>query len=172
MKRVLFFLGQLDDRDIEWMAYDGHKLKLDTGSMLIKKGKNIDNLYIVLNGQLKVFNDTANKTIATLRSGEILGEMSFLESRPPSVSVKATEPSTVYAISKDLIYSRMSSNPEFRGNFYYALGLYLSNRLRETTDNLEKGNLEEEDLLDNNILDGVAQAGSRFGRILNRFAEA
>lgn len=172
MKRVLFFLGQLDDRDIEWMAYDGHKVRLDSGSLLIQKGRSIDNLYIVLSGQLKVYNNNDNETIATLRTGEILGEMSFLESRPPSVSVKATEPSTVYAISKELIYSRMTKHPEFRGNFYYALGLYLSNRLRETTEQLGYGDPEEEDILDTNILDGVAQAGSRFGKILNRFAEA
>jgi CRP/FNR family transcriptional regulator, cyclic AMP receptor protein len=43
--------------------------------------------------------------------------------------------------------------------------------LRKTTDQLGYGNPEEEDLIDTNVLDGVAQAGSRFGQILNRFAE-
>jgi hypothetical protein len=60
---------------------------------------------------------------------------------------------------------------EFKSNFYYALALFLSNRLRKTTDQLGYGNPEEEDMIDSNVLDGVAQAGSRFGQILNRFAE-
>ena len=65
----------------------------------------------------------------------------------------------------------MAENPEFRSNFYYALALFLSNRLRKTTDQLGYGNPEEEDLIDMNVLDGVANAGPRFGQILHRFSE-
>ena len=171
MKRVLFFLGQLNDRDVEWMTLNGHKIEIETGTKLIRKGESIDNLYIVLSGQLSVYSDNENESIATLGSGEVVGEMSFLESRPPSVSVMATSHSTVFVISKKLIYSRMSENSEFKGNFYYALALFLSNRLRKTTDQLGYGNPDEEDLIDTNILNGVAQAGSRFGQILTRFTE-
>ncbi len=47
MKRVLFFLGQLNDRDVEWMIHNGSKLGLPSGHKLITKGETIDNLYIV-----------------------------------------------------------------------------------------------------------------------------
>lgn len=171
MKRVLFFLGQLNDRDVEWMTINGCKVEVEMGTKLIQKGVAIDNLYIVLTGQLSVYANNEKEVVATLGSGEVVGEMSFLESRPPSVSVVATTHTSVFVISKDLIYERMKSNPEFKGNFYYALALFLSNRLRKTTDQLGYGNPEEEDLIDINILDGVAQAGSRFGQILNKFSE-
>lgn len=172
MKRVLFFLGQLNDRDVEWMLFNGSKLELESGDRLINKGAFIDSLYIVLSGQLAVCtNSNHNESIAKLEAGEIVGEMSFLESRPPSVSVIVTEPSIVYQISREVINARLSTNMEFRANFYYALALFLSNRLRKTTDQLGYGNPEEEDLIDSNVLDGVAKAGSRFGQILHRFAE-
>jgi CRP-like cAMP-binding protein len=172
MKRVLFFLGQLNDRDVEWMIHNGNKLELPVGYTLINKGESVDSLFIVLSGQLSVFSDSSNRdSIAKLEAGEIVGEMSFLESRPPSVSVVVTGPSVVYQISRDTISTRMAENPEFRSNFYYALALFLSNRLRKTTDQLGYGNPEEEDLIDTNVLDGVAQAGSRFGQILHRFSE-
>lgn len=172
MKRVLFFLGQLNDRDVEWMLFNGSKLELETGDRLINKGEFIDSLYIVLSGQLAVCtNSNHNESIAKLEAGEIVGEMSFLESRPPSVSVIVSEPSVVYQISRKVIDSRLATNMEFRSNFYYALALFLSNRLRKTTDQLGYGNPEEEDMIDTNVLDGVAKAGSRFGQILNRFAE-
>lgn len=172
MKRVLFFLGQLNDRDVEWMIHNGSKLDLPVGYKLINKGEYIDSLYIVLSGQLSVCADANNRdSIAKLEAGEIVGEMSFLESRPPSVSVIVTQPTIVYQISREVISSRMASNPEFRSSFYYALALFLSNRLRKTTDQLGYGNPEEEDLIDTNVLDGVAQAGSRFGQILHRFSE-
>lgn len=170
MKRVLFFLGQLNDRDVEWMLNNGSKLEMETGDRLINKGESIDSLYIVLSGQLAVCASN-NETVAKLESGEIVGEMSFLESRPPSVSVIVTQPTVVYQISREMINNRLSTNMEFKSNFYYALALFLSNRLRKTTDQLGYGNPEEEDLIDTNVLDGVAQAGSRFGQILHKFAE-
>jgi len=172
MKRVLFFLGQLNDRDVEWMLQNGSKLTMETGDRLINKGEAIDSLYIVLSGQLAVCaTSNYNECIAKLETGEVVGEMSFLESRPPSVSVIVTEPSVVYQISRDKINARLLTNMEFKANFYYALALFLSNRLRKTTDQLGFGNPEEEDLVDTNVLDGVAQAGSRFVKMLHKFAE-
>ena len=35
MKRVLFFLGQLNDIDVEWMIKNGSKIELKTISFLI-----------------------------------------------------------------------------------------------------------------------------------------
>ncbi len=172
MKRVLFFLGQLNDRDVEWMLNNGSKLTLETGDRLINKGEAIDSLYIVLSGQLAVCaTSNYNECIAKLEAGEVVGEMSFLESRPPSVSVIVSAPSVIYQISRDKINTRLLTNTEFRANFYYALALFLSNRLRKTTDQLGFGNPEEEDLVDANVLDGVAQAGSRFVKILHKFSE-
>lgn len=172
MKRVLFFLGQLNDRDVEWMLHNGTKLDLESGDRLITKGEVINSLYIVLSGQLAVCSSSnPDESIAKLEAGEIVGEMSFLESRPPSVSVIVAKPSVVYQISRDVINKRLTTNMEFRSNFYYALALFLSNRLRKTTDQLGYGNPEEEDMIDTNVLDSVSQAGSRFGQILNRFAE-
>ena len=173
MKRVLFFLGQLNDRDVEWMLQNGNRMMLGTGDQVITKGEAIDSLYIVISGQLAVYvNSNHNKCIAKLESGDMVGEMSFLESRPPSVSVIVTKPSTIFQISRDKINSRLLENAEFKANFYHALALFLSNRLRGTTDQLGFGNPEEDDLLETAVLDGVSQAGSRFVQIIHRFSEA
>ena len=172
MKRVLFFLGQLNDRDVEWMINNGQKIELKTGDKLIQKGNYIDNLYILLSGQLSIFSDeNEGEEIAILGVGEIVGEMSFLESRPPSVSVISKKTSVVYKISRNVIEARLTSNPDFKANFYYSLALFLSNRLRKTTDQLGYGMPEEEDLIDTKVLDVVSQAGARFGQILNKFSE-
>jgi CRP/FNR family transcriptional regulator, cyclic AMP receptor protein len=175
MKRVLFFLGQLNDRDVEWMLNNGSKLSLETGDRLIRKGEAINSLFIVLSGQLAVCaTDNHNECLATLEAGEVVGEMAFLESRPPSVSVIVTKPSVIFQIDRDKINARLRMNTEFKANFFYALGLFLSSRLRKTTGQLGVGDPQEEDeqdMVDTNVLDGVAQAGSRFVQILNRFAE-
>lgn len=171
MKRVLFLLGHLNDLDIEWMVNNGNKADLETGDRLISSGEPIENLYIVLSGQLSITSGSDDKSIALIGAGEIVGEMSFLESRPPSVSVIAAEPTSVYCISKELMNSRLENNLEFKANFYYAISLFLSNRLRKTTSQLGYGNPDEADTIDENVLDGISQAGSRFGQILQKFSE-
>ncbi len=172
MKRVLFLLGHLNDLDIEWMINNGHKETIRSGDILIHRDEPIESLYIILSGQLSIRDGITNiNEIAAVGPGEILGEMSFLESRPPSVSVMATEPCEIYVVSKELIEERMRTDLQFRSNFYYALALFLSNRLRKTTDQLGFGNPEDAELIDTNVLDGVAQAGARFSRILKKFSE-
>jgi CRP/FNR family cyclic AMP-dependent transcriptional regulator len=171
MKRVLFLLGHLNDLDIEWMITNGSKADLEVGDRLISKGETIENLYIVLSGELSINDGVSENHIALIGTGEIVGEMSFLESRPPSVSVIATRPTAVFCISRELMNSRLATNLEFRANFYYAISLFLSNRLRKTTSQLGYGSPEEVDVIDENVLDGVSQAGSRFGQILQKFSE-
>ncbi len=172
MKRVLFLLGHLSDLDIEWMVKNGRKETLAPGQTLINRGEEIENLYIILSGQLIIKSSaTSQNEIASIGPGEIVGEMSFLESRPPSVCVVAVEPCEVYALSRERINQKIAVDTLFRANFYYSLALFLSNRLRKTTDQLGYGTPEDTDLIDDNILNGVAQAGARFGHILRKFSE-
>jgi CRP/FNR family transcriptional regulator, cyclic AMP receptor protein len=172
MKKVLFLLGQLNDLDIEWMMRNGTKKNLKRGAKLITRGEEIENLYIVLDGHFSIVGDVEHQPeIARIGPGEIVGEMSFLESYPPSVSVVATEPCEVYSISCSVINEKLKTDWEFKSNFYYSLALFLSNRLRKTTQQLGYGTPEETDVLDSNILDGVAQAGARFGKILEKFSQ-
>lgn len=170
MKRVLFLLGHLNDIDIEWLIDNGQTMDLEVGDKLIARDEPVDSLYIILSGKLSIVGP--NEThVATIGHGEMVGEMSFLESHPPSVSVIAIEETSVFSISKELVTKRLESNTEFKANFYYAISLFLSNRLRKTTSQLGYGNPDEEDAINENVLDGVSQAGSRFNQILQKFSE-
>ncbi len=169
MKKVLFLLGHLTDLDIEWMIQNGSKKNLNPQDTLIRKGEDVENIYIILSGQLSIVD--RDHEVATIGPGEIVGEMSFLESRPPSVSVMASETSVVYSISRELMNEKLDSDVTFRSNFYYSLALFLSNRLRKTTNQLGYESPDEADLIDTNVLDGVAQAGARFSQILHKFSE-
>jgi len=172
MKRVLFLLGHLNDLDIEWMINNGHKESIRSGDILIHRDEPVENLYIILSGELSIRDGISNiNEIAAVGPGEVLGEMSFLEARPPSVSVMASEACEIFVIAKSLIEERMQMDIQFKSNFYYALALFLSNRLRKTTDQLGFGNPDEADMIDTNVLDGVAQAGARFSQILKKFSE-
>ena len=176
MRKVLFILGQLSDIDVEWMLSVGKKERITPGSVLIVEGKPLDSVYLVLDGKLSVFvTALSNKELAVLGSGEIVGEMSFVDSRPPSATVKALEETTLFTIPRSALASKLQKDVGFASRFYHALALFLSDRLRSTVSRLGFGQdtsldeaAEYEDELDPLILDTVHLAGSRFDRMLKR----
>ena len=167
MKRVLFFLGHLDDLEIEWLINNGNKKVITEGEILIGENQKIDNLFIVLSGGFLV--KKGNLVIANVGVGEVLGEMSFIESRLPDVDVICETDANIYTISREKIYNKIATDKEFKANFYYAISLFLSNRLRKTTSQMGYGNADESDILDDNVLDTVSKAGQRFSEILKKF---
>ena len=118
MKRVLFVLGQLSDLDIEWMINNGFKRDVGYGERLIIQGSKIDNLYIILSGEFSIQDEAhQNYDIARIGAGEIVGEMSFIDARPPSASVLAEKNSTVFAISCNDIKQKLNDDKEFAARF-------------------------------------------------------
>lgn len=172
MKRVLFLLGHLSNQDIEWMIRNGEKKSVGKNITLIHQGKQVENLYIVLSGKFRVLLGKEDvHEITTLSSGEVMGEMSLIEKKLPSVNVVASETSEVFSIPIRLIEERMAENLHFKSDFYLAIALFLSNRLRKTTDQLGYADPNEVDELDYNILDNVADAGSKFMEVLQKYSE-
>lgn len=176
MKKVLFILGELDDSDIDWMITKGRREKVPTGTILIKEGKPIDALYIILDGMFSISVEAlGGREIARLGTGEMVGEMSFVEARPPSATVKALENALVLAIPRAQLTSKLEQDLGFAARFYKALAVFLSDRLRGTVGRLGYGgtqplreDTEYEDELDPHILDNISLAGDRFHRMLQR----
>jgi len=175
MKKVLFIFGQLDDRDVEWLARVGEKQNVPKGSQLIRAGEEFDSVYIVLEGRLSVSAPGIGHEIAHLGSGDIVGEMSFVDAQPPTVTVTSAEDSSVLAVAKEDLADRLEDDMGFAARFYRALSLFLCSRLRGTTQMLGYGNqddaeelLSSEDELNVEILDNVQIAGERFDRMLRQ----
>ncbi len=179
MRKVLFLFGQLNDDDVEWMLRAGRKRTLREGEVLIEQGVPVEDLYILLEGCLAVClkpRRSPEKEIARLNAGEIVGEMSFVDARPPSATVKALEESTVFGLSKAILGAKLQVDPGFAARFYRALAIYLSTTVRErhralgygSDEDLEEMEEDEGDELDPNVLDGVYLAGERFDRMVKR----
>ena len=175
MKKVLFILGGLDDKDTDWMITAGKRESVPKDAVLIREGQPVSALYIVLQGALGVYVDAAGKeAIAQLGSGEIVGEMSFVEARPSSATVKALENSIVLSISRAQITAKLEREPDFAARFYRALALFLSARLRDMDRQLAQSrgqsvtDQSDADELDLYVLDSVHLAGSRFDHMLDR----
>ena len=85
MRKALYVMGILNDEDVEWLASRGRRLGVQKGEVLIREGQPVDALFILLDGSLDV--SAGDQQVATLLSGEIVGEISFADSslppRPP-----------------------------------------------------------------------------------------
>lgn len=176
MRKVLCLLGQLSDRDIEWMIARGRTERISAGSVLIREGQPVDSLYVILDGVLEVSGPavTQDKPIR-LGCGEVLGEVSFVDSRPPMATVTAADLTTVLAIPRAELKQKLASDAEFAARFYRALAVFLAHRLRTTGRRLAYGkdqpmdeNMEYEDELGAEVLDNIHLAASRFDRVLQR----
>ncbi len=179
MRKVLFLFGQLNDDDIEWMLRAGTKRFVPATGILIEQGVPVDFVFILLEGKLAVWLRSRRgpeRELVRLNAGEIVGEMSFVDARPPSATVKVLEDSTVFALSKAVLNAKLAADQGFAARFYRALAIYLSTTVRERHRDLGSGAaLEEEeededdvDELDANVLDGVYLAGERFDRMVKR----
>ncbi|MEQ9639152.1 MAG: cyclic nucleotide-binding domain-containing protein [Alphaproteobacteria bacterium] len=169
MRKALYILGDLDDGDVGWLAENGRRITSQPGETLIQAGQPIDTLYVVLDGRLSVVIGR-DVTIAEVGAGDILGEMSFVEKRPPSVSVVARAESRLLAVSQASLREALKREPAFAARFYRALAVFLSDRLRDTADQLGYGDAKQRPdaggELDEGVLDNVHIAGERMRRLL------
>jgi len=180
MRKVLVLFGQLTDDDIEWMLKAGRRRSVRRGEVLIAQGVAVDAVFILLEGRLAVRlrpRRGPEREIARLQAGEVVGEMSFVDARPPSATVEALADSAVFALPKALLSDRLAADPAFAARFYRALAMYLSMTVRERhralggTETVPESEAVEEDdagELDANVLDGVYLAGERFDRMVKR----
>jgi CRP/FNR family transcriptional regulator, cyclic AMP receptor protein len=167
MKKVLFILGELIEEDIDWLVEIGDRQLIPPAMVLIQEGHCVETLYILLEGELSVSAQAlGGREIARLSRGEIVGEMSFVDSRPPSATVRAAQASQVFAIPQAQLAAKLDRDVGFASRFYRALAMFLSNRLRSTVGQLGD---RTETTLDPNDTSKLAQA--RLEALLRRLRE-
>jgi CRP-like cAMP-binding protein len=175
MRKVLHILGDFNDQDIEWLIDSGIKKTVQSDEYLIEANVQLYEIYFVLGGRFDI--DLPDGTsIAKIKSGEILGEMSFIEEEPPMVNVKATEEAMVISISHETLMDRFKESIGFEGRFYKAMSLFLSSRLRGVATKISYENTEIKTKkefaqdIDNATLNRIQIAGERFNRLLSHFS--
>jgi CRP/FNR family transcriptional regulator, cyclic AMP receptor protein len=174
MRKALHILGMLSDRDLEWLMSHGETQFATTGSIVIQEGRPINALFVLLDGKFSVRTSHGqDREVAILHPGEILGEISFVDARPPSASVVAVQDSHVFVVRAESLSSKLELDEGFASRFYRALATFLADRLRTTTARLGYGKRSEdqeydEDELDDSTLDHASLAARRFDDMLKR----
>jgi CRP/FNR family cyclic AMP-dependent transcriptional regulator len=177
MRKVFIFFGILNDEDIEWLASNGILRLTAAGDTLIQEGRSVDAIFLVIDGAFQV--TVGSRDVAKLQAGEIVGEMSFVDARPPSASVKALEKSSVLSVPRVKLAEKLERDIAFSARFYRALAVFLAERLRASVSQLGYGTekpsaeqIEERDELDVNILENLSLASNRFDQLQRRLRSA
>jgi CRP/FNR family transcriptional regulator, cyclic AMP receptor protein len=173
VRKALLLLGILNDTDLDWLIGAGSRRALPEGTVIIREGEPIEEVFLVLDGILAVRTaKTRTADIARLRGGEVVGEMSFVDKRPPAASVHALAPSEVLVIPRSALAQKLEADVAFAARFYRALAAFLSQRLRNTVSLLGYDIPEAADEeIEADTLDNLTLAGARFEWLQKRIKE-
>ena len=177
MRKALIMLGQMSDGDIEWVARTSDRRTLPPSTTIIEEGQATQSLFIILDGSVSVVvNDTE---IARLGIGEILGEISLIDARPPLASVVTRSETTVLVLDRAVLQTKLREDMGFGCRFYHAVAIFLAARLRDSVTRMGYGApgalTSDEDLddeLDAEILDTLHLAGAKFDKLRHQTLRA
>jgi CRP-like cAMP-binding protein len=181
VRKALYIFGLLNDSDIEWMARVGTRRVLVANEVVIEEGRPAQAVIFLLEGEFVVSSRSFGE-VARLSVGDIVGEMSFVDSAPPSASVTADARCLALFVDRLALSRKIESDLGFGCRFYRALAVFLADRLRDTTHRLTDGDQSDgvtrlddnrdvlKDELDIAILDNLSMAGDRFHRMLRLLA--
>ncbi len=121
------------------------------GTIVIQEGQPGQGLYVILNGEVDVSKvDGEEKVLlATLKAGDVFGEISLLNDAPTTATVTAATNTTVLFLARDVFQKLIQAVDEIR-EYVESLG---EERLMDTRILLEAGSDEElEELTDDDLI--------------------
>ncbi len=112
----------------------GEVKRIAQDAYLIRAGEIDSTLFAIEDGHLDivVMRDGEPAVVATVGPGDVLGEVSFIDDSPRSVSVKAGEETTVRAWDKRTLSEKLAFEPQLLAKFAVAMSELLVERLRAT----------------------------------------
>lgn len=169
MSKSWVILGQIGERDIDWLVKAGHRYHLPAGEILIQHGEAIENLYLVIDGVLALLNPQGQQT-GQLHTGAIIGELGLLETIHANTTLRAENDAVVLVVPRAKITARLEANADFAAGFYRGLATYLAQHIIEDTTvqgqmNFTLAATDTDTELGETVLDNVYLAGTRFDRI-------
>jgi NTE family protein len=111
--RACAALADIDAESLERLAAAAVQFSLPAGITLFESGTTSDGIYLVIAGRIGVKIAGTPGWTAQLRSGELLGELSWLMNAPHSAQLVATRDSELLWLSKALLDDIAARSPRF-----------------------------------------------------------
>jgi CRP/FNR family cyclic AMP-dependent transcriptional regulator len=123
LREVAIFRG-LDDKELRRVAEVGKQIRFDAGQVVTEQEGGAAGFHLILDGEVSVIVYGQEK--ARLHGGEYFGEMSLIDGKPRSATVRAETPTTTFALTSWQFLPLLDEYPSISR----ALLVELSGRLR------------------------------------------
>ena len=123
LREVPIFRG-LDEKELHRIAAAGKEVNFDAGKVVAEQDGGAAGFHLILDGEVSV--DVNGVERARLRKGQYFGEMSLIDGKPRSATVKAEVPTTTFALTSWQFLPLLAEYPSISR----ALLVELSGRLR------------------------------------------
>jgi len=120
LKQFTIF-DHVDDKTLERLIGKHEVIEYKVGEHLISRFKNNEFVFLLLEGQAKVYLSEGAESLNNIYSGESMGEISVLDGRPASVFVIAVKPCKVIKVSKEDTWLLIESSHAFTKNLLHIL---------------------------------------------------
>lgn len=119
IERMLFlrnaaFFENLRLDQLRTLARICEELSVNEGEYILRKGEAGDSLFIVVEGEIKVFDPDAPLNAATLAMrgvGEVIGEISLFDGGLRSADAIATKPTLLLVVYRDMLDDALADDP-------------------------------------------------------------
>ena len=110
LKKVHYFQN-CSEIELKKQIEIGYRKRLKAGDILYREGDPGDTFYIILSGSVEYYVEKLNQTPTVLSSGEFVGELSLMLGLRRTVTVRAREETTLFAINKDGFATLLKEQP-------------------------------------------------------------
>ncbi len=110
----------------------GNKKMISSGQQFITQGDRSFNMVLILEGRVDVVQEETCELLATLHTGDVAGEMSFLTNEPRSASVIARCETEIFEIDNKLIQLVSRRFPRVGNKLFFNISRILSERLKKS----------------------------------------
>jgi len=118
--------------------------RFSAGDWVIVAGDEADSLFLIADGELEVLipvgRNKSLKRLTTIHQGSVIGEQSFFDEQPRSVTCRANTDGELYRLNRANFMVMSAKHPALSRNLLLDLGKIISLRLRQTTEFLAQGN--------------------------------
>jgi CRP-like cAMP-binding protein len=109
---VYSLFHDLPERDVETVGAQLRTVEVGEGDVIVRQGAPADKFFIIVDGEVEVVHDGdgGEKKLATLGRGQFFGEIAILRDMPRMASVRALEPTTLFAMESEIFRSLVAQS--------------------------------------------------------------
>jgi CRP-like cAMP-binding protein len=137
---ALDIFQQLRQEDIHWMLATAELKTISANGILVREDDPSETIFFIADGlfEVYVYGGSSRLKVGQLGPGEIIGEISWLDRKPISATVRAVETSSVLALSIAALERKLAADPGLAARLFRAIATLTAERLRTTTSQIRR----------------------------------